>query len=96
MLASPIRIDRAVEADIGRVVVRDDRARSLDGDLRLERTLVFLFRRPAIVEGFARDRLEASLHEGTRAAHMQRVLAGVSLLSSLAIACGPRMGRMPS
>src|SRR3954470_14993129 len=71
MLASPIGIDRAVEADVGRVVVRNDGAGALDGDLRLERPIVLLVRRPAVVEAFARDSLEAPLHEGARAAHME-------------------------
>src|SRR3954471_4306713 len=75
VLASPVRIDRAVEADVGRVVVRDDRARALDRDLRLEGALILFFRRPAVVEAFARDGLEAPLHEGARAAHMERVFA---------------------
>src|SRR5260221_6782930 len=68
MLASTIRVDRAVEADIRRVVVRHDRARALDGDLRLQGSLVFLLGRPAIVEGLALDRLEATGNVRARAA----------------------------
>src|SRR5258708_35518283 len=68
MLASTIRVDRAVEADIRRVVMRHDRARALDGDLRLQGPLVFLLGRPAVVEGLALDRLEAPRDERARAA----------------------------
>src|SRR5436190_7435811 len=69
VLAAAIGIDRAVEADVRRVVVRDDGARALDGDLRLEGALVLFVGRPAVVEGLARDGLEAPLDERARAAH---------------------------
>src|SRR6185436_20647663 len=36
MLASPIRIDRLAESDVGRVVAADDRARRLGGDRGFE------------------------------------------------------------
>src|SRR5207302_1222281 len=69
VLASPIRVDRRAEPHVRRVVVREDGARALDGDLRLERPLVLFVRRPAVVERLARDRLEAPLEERARAAH---------------------------
>src|SRR5438876_6432312 len=69
VFASSVGVDRAVETDVGRIVVRDDRARALDRHLRLERPRVLLLGRPAVVECFALDRLEAPLDEGARAAH---------------------------
>src|ERR1700674_435014 len=68
MLASTIRVDRAVEADIRRVVMRHDRARALDGHLGFEWPLILFLGRPAIIEGLALDRLEAAGDERARAA----------------------------
>ena len=59
VLAAAIRIDRAVEADVGRVVARDDLARPLLGHRRLERRQL-LDRAPAVVERDARGRLVAA------------------------------------
>ena len=59
VLAAAIRIDRAVEADVGGVVARDDLARLLLGDGRLEGGQL-LDRAPAVVEGDARGRLVAA------------------------------------
>src|SRR5690606_33208374 len=49
MLAAAIRIDRAVETDIGRIVAGDDRARSVDRHAGLERRQL-IEALPAIVE----------------------------------------------
>src|SRR5258708_11701625 len=77
VLAAAIGIDRVVEADVRRVVVRNDRARALDGHLRLEGSLVLLFGRPAVVEHLARHGLEAPLYEGARPAHEGGFALGV-------------------
>src|SRR3954463_2645776 len=69
VLASPVRIDRRAEADVGRIVVREDVARALDGDLRLEGPRILFVGRPAVVERLARHGLEAALDERARAAH---------------------------
>ena len=66
MLAAPVGVDRAVEADIGRVVAGDDLARGVDRDRGLERRQ-FIEALPAIVEGDARFGLEASAVVGLRA-----------------------------
>ena len=52
MLAAPVGVDRAVEAEIGRVVARDDLARRLLGDGCAQRRRRFLYRAPAVVERF--------------------------------------------
>jgi len=49
--------------------MRQDRARTLDGDLRLERPRVLFVGRPAVVERLARNGLEAALDERAGAAH---------------------------
>ena len=65
VLAAAIGIDRAVEADVGRVVARDDLARGLDRDRGLERRQL-LDRLPAVVERDARGRLVAARCVGQR------------------------------
>ena len=67
MLAAAIGVDRAVEADVGRVVSRDDGARPLDRHLGLERRRLF-GQIPAVVEALAFDRLEAGMRVRDRAA----------------------------
>ena len=59
VLAAAVRVDRAVEADVGRVVAGDDLARGLDRDGRLEGGQL-LDRLPAVIEGDARGRLVAA------------------------------------
>src|SRR3954468_18751097 len=71
VLAAPVRVDRAVETDVGRVVVRDDGAGALDGDLGLELGLRPLVRGPAVVEAFARHACETTLQKGPRAPHVE-------------------------
>src|SRR6185369_15385992 len=71
VLAAAVRVDRAVEADVGRVVARNDRARALDGDLGLELALRPLVRGPAVVERLARRAFETALQEGARAPHVE-------------------------
>src|SRR5258706_6962892 len=75
VLASPVGIDRLREADVRRVVARDDRARALDRDLRLERHAfsfrVLFLRRPAVVEGLARLGFETALQEGAGSAKIR-------------------------
>jgi len=67
MLATPVRIDRAVEADIGRIVAGNDLARGIDRHRGLERRQ-FIEALPAIVEGDAGFSLEAAAGVGLRAA----------------------------
>ena len=67
VLAAPIRIDRAIEADVGRVVAGNDLARGIERDGGLERRQ-FIERLPAIVERDARFGLEAAAVVGLRAA----------------------------
>ena len=67
VLAAAIRVDRAVEADVGRGVARDDAARPLGRHLcpsLRRRGLV----RPAVVEGLVMDRFETTIRVGGRAA----------------------------
>ena len=59
MLAAAIGIDRAVEADVGRVVAGNNLAGGVDRDRRLERRQ-FVERAPAVVEGDAGERLVAA------------------------------------
>ena len=66
MLATPVRVDRAVEADIGGIVARDDGARLLDDHLRVEGRR-FVLERPAILEGLAPGGLETAGRVGDRA-----------------------------
>src|SRR5216684_8722397 len=68
MLAAAIGIDRLLEADVGRVVARDDRARALLGDCGLERSLVLLPGGPAVVERLAQRAFETPLQERARSA----------------------------
>ena len=67
MLAAPVRIDRTVKADIGRVVAGDDFARGIQRDRGLERRQ-FVETLPAIVECDAGFGLEAAAVIGLRAA----------------------------
>jgi len=67
MFATPIRVDRTVEADIGRVVAGDDLARGIDRDRGLEGRQ-FVEALPAVVEGDPRFSLEAAAFIGLRAA----------------------------
>src|ERR1700680_5219401 len=67
MLAAPVRIDRTVEADIGRIVAGDDLAGGIDRDRGLERRQ-FLEALPAVVECQARFSLETAAGVGLRAA----------------------------
>src|ERR1700687_2273152 len=66
VLAAPIRVDRTVEADIGRIVAGDDLARGIDRDRGPERRQ-FVEALPAVVECNARFSLEASTGVGLRA-----------------------------
>ena len=67
VLAAAIGIDRAVEADIGRVVAGDDLARGIQPYRGLERRQIFQAL-PAIVEGDPRLGLEPAAVVGLRAA----------------------------
>src|SRR5882757_6655441 len=67
MLAAAIGIDRAVEADIGRVVAGDHLARGVDGNGGLERRQV-VKALPAVVEGDPRLGLEPAAVVGLGAA----------------------------
>src|ERR1700741_2832230 len=67
MLAAPVRIDRPVEADIGRVVARDHLSRRVERDRGLERGQL-LQALPAVVEGNPCLRLVSAASIGLRAA----------------------------
>src|SRR5271156_3804766 len=67
VLAASVRIDRAVEADIGRIVAGDDLSRGVERDRGLERRQ-FIEALPAVIEGDARFGLEAAAVVGLRAA----------------------------
>ncbi len=67
MLAAAVRVDRTIEADIGRIVAGDDLARGIDRDRGLERRQ-FIEALPAVVERDARLGLEAPAGIGLRAA----------------------------
>src|SRR5580658_3772987 len=67
VLAAPVWIDRAVEADVGRVVAGDDLARGIDRDTGLERRQ-FIETLPAVVKSDPRFGLEAAAVVGLRAA----------------------------
>ena len=70
VLAAPVRIDRAVKADIGRIVAGDDLARGIERDRGLERRQ-FIEALPAVVEGDPRlglrriARAAAPIDQGT-------------------------------
>src|SRR5688572_28599959 len=74
VLAAAVRVDRLREADVGRVVMRDDRARALDRHAGLEFPRVGLVRGPAVVERFARHAFETALHERARSPKIAGVL----------------------
>src|SRR5260221_3819973 len=67
MLAAPVRVDRTVEADIGRVVAGYDLAGGIDRHRGLERRQ-FVEALPAVVEGKPRLSLETAAGVGLRAA----------------------------
>ena len=67
MLATPVRIDRTVEADIRRIVAGDHLARGIECDRGLERRQ-FIEALPAVVERHARLSLEAAAAVGLRTA----------------------------
>src|SRR5262249_14331424 len=67
VLAAAIRVDRAVEADIGRLVAGDDFAARVDADAGRKRRQVFKTL-PAVVEGNARKRLVSARRIRLRAA----------------------------
>src|SRR5258707_7895591 len=67
MLAAPVRVDRAVEADIGRVVAGNHLAGGIGRDGSLERRQ-FVEALPAVVECEPRLSLETAAGVGLRAA----------------------------
>src|SRR5688572_5383422 len=70
MLAAPVRIYRLLEGDVRRIVARDDRARALLRNLRLQLRQRFVVVRPAVVERFTLDGLETALNERACAAQL--------------------------
>ena len=72
VLAAAVRIDRAVEADIRRVVAGDDRPRRIHGQGRGQRRRLFVGRAPAVVERDAPFGFEASAIVARRAASLAR------------------------
>jgi hypothetical protein len=67
MLATPVRVDRTVEADIGRIVAGDDLARGIHGNRGLE-WRQFIEALPAVIERDTCFSLEAAAVIGLRAA----------------------------
>src|SRR5450631_2443707 len=67
VLAAPVGVDRAVEADVGRIVTGDNLARGVDRDRGLERRQ-FVEALPAVIERDPRFGLEAATVVGLRAA----------------------------
>src|SRR5258705_9340116 len=67
MLAAPVRVDRTVKADIGRVVVGNHLAGGIDRDRGLERRQ-FVEALPAVVECEPRLSLKTAAGVGLRAA----------------------------
>ena len=67
MLAAPVGIDRAVEADIGRIVAGDDLARGVERHRGLE-WRQFVEALPAVVERHPRLGFETAAGVGLRAA----------------------------
>ena len=67
MLAAPVGVDRAVEADIGRIVAGDHLSRGIQRDRGLERRQ-FFEALPAVVERDPRFGLKAAAGVGLRAA----------------------------
>ena len=63
MLAAAIGIDRTIEADVGRIVARDDAFRLFEMDVGRQSGQVFE-RAPAVVEILARMALEAAALAG--------------------------------
>src|SRR5688572_17746131 len=79
MSASPVRIDRLGESDIGRVVTRDHALRALDRDHRFRpRVLVARVLKPLVVEALARPLLEPAFDIDRRAAALYGFAAVVS------------------
>src|SRR5438067_5140808 len=72
MLTAAIRIDRAIEADIGRVVAGDDRARRIDREGRQQSCRLGFDRVPAIVERHPLLALEAAAFVAPGAASLAR------------------------
>src|SRR5438067_10230665 len=76
MLAAAIRVDRAVEADIGRVVAGDDRPRRVDRQNCRQPRRLFLQRAPAIIECDPLLALEAAGFVASGAASLARLGGG--------------------
>ena len=72
MLATPKRIDRLFERQIGRVVVIDDRADALVGHGGSQLGRRFIQRQPAIVKRFARCSKVARVRAFTAASAFYR------------------------
>src|SRR5438270_2172255 len=72
MLAAAVWIDRAVEADIRRVVAGDDGPRRIHRQCRGQRRRLFVGRPPAVVERDAAFGFEASATVARRAASLAR------------------------
>src|SRR5439155_24315374 len=70
--AAAIGVDRAVEADIGRVVARDDRAGRIDAENRRDPARLFFHSAPAVIEGDPPLALEAAGRVADGAASLAR------------------------
>jgi hypothetical protein len=77
MLASPVRVDGAIESDVGRLVPRKDRARALDGHVGLQGGNLLVVASPAIVEVDSIHAFETARNKGPRAAEMQAIVARI-------------------
>src|ERR1700682_1951774 len=67
MFAAPVRIDRTIKTDIGRIVACDDFSRGIERDAGLERRQL-IEALPAVVESYAGFSLKAASVVGLRAA----------------------------
>ncbi len=92
VLAAAIRIDRAVETDIRRVVASDDRPCRVYGQSRSERRRLFVGRAPAVIERDAPFGLEASALVARRAASLARPDCGRHIHVA-DILCGENISR---
>src|SRR5437667_9230892 len=88
VLAPPVRIDRAIEPDVGRIVARDHLAGGIDADGGLERRQVFEAL-PAVVKRDPLVRFIAAAGIGMRATASPAIRAhrGIGRKSLRASAC---------
>src|SRR5689334_10584972 len=96
MLATPIGIDRAVEANIGGIIAGYDLSRGVDGDRCLERRQI-VEGAPAVIKGHPRERLIAprSVALGPSASPPLVVNNDAEQLADVVVAARRRGGQLP-